>query len=292
MDYAVQTVYSSPGSYGSLFDALPDDVAQIAVVVRNLLIHYRGGGITFTGERLAEIDNRWVSTILGVDQKRNGTALAVPREPADRVVGCCRDYTLLFVSALRHKGIPARSRVGFAVYFGEGFNYDHVVAEYWNGDRWVMIDAQLDPIDDPRPFDVSDMPEGPFRSAAEVWLGIRAGELDASTYGVDPGLPHLTGEWLVRNYVHLQLAHLNGDELLLWDNWGSMTGPGPVTEPDALLADEVARLLVASDAGDTTATKEVNDLYQTNPALTFTGQTFVTSPSGTPPALVTLQNPE
>jgi len=287
MDYAVQTEFSDPGIHAGLYDALPDDVAGISAVVRNLLIHYRGGGIEFTGDRLAEIDHRWVSAMLATDQKRNGTALAVPREPADRIVGCCRDYTLMFVSALRHKGIPARSRIGFADYFAAGFNHDHVVAEYWNGDRWVMIDAQIDPAEG-RPFDVQDMPRGPFRSAAEVWLGVRAGDLDADLFGIDPGSP-ISGGWFVRNYVHLQHAHLNGDELLLWDNWGPMSAS--LDGVDLEQTDQVAALMVASDNGDEAATKEMIELYRTNPELTFSGRAFVTSPAGAEPQWMELRRP-
>lgn len=287
MDYALQTEYSDPGVHAGLYDALPDDIPGIGAVVRNLLIHYRGGGIEFTGDRLAEIDHRWVSAMLATDQKRNGTPLAEPREPADRIVGCCRDYTLMFVSILRHKGIPARSRIGFADYFAAGFNHDHVVAEYWNGERWVMIDSQLDPAEG-RPFDVLDMPPGPFRSAAEVWLGIRAGDLDADVFGVDPGLP-IRGGWFVRNYVHLQLAHLNGDELLLWDNWGPMSGSLDGVDLD--LTDRIAALMVASDNGDDAAAKEITDRYRTDSALTFTGRSFVTSPAGTEHRWVELQRP-
>lgn len=282
MDYTTQSRFSDPGVHAQLFDALPDDLPGIGAVVRNLLIHYRGGGIEFTGDRLAEIDHRWVSAMLTTDQKRNGTALAVPREPVDRVVGCCRDYTLMFVSALRHKGIPARSRIGFADYFTAGYNHDHVVAEYWNGDRWVMIDAELDPAED-RPFDVQDLPRGPLRSAAEVWLGIRAGELDPDVFGIAPGSP-IGGGWLVRNYVHLQLAHLNGDEVLLWDNWGAMSPS--LDDANVDLTDQIARLMVASDNGDETATKEVDDLYRTNPDLTFAGRSYITSPTGAPFAWV------
>ncbi|HWD82517.1 MAG TPA: transglutaminase domain-containing protein [Kribbella sp.] len=279
MDYTIQTPWSDPGSYAELHDALPDDVPGIAEVVRNLIVHYRAGGIEFTGDRLAEIDNRWVTAILATDQKRNGTALAVPREPVDRVVGCCRDYTLLFVSVLRHKGIPARSRVGFGNYFAEGFNHDHVVAEYFDGERWVMIDAQMEP--GSMPFDVADMPAGPFRSAAEVWLGYRSGELDGDRYGANPepiGDLKLYGGWFIRNYVHYQLAHLNGDELLLWDNWGAMSDK--LDGADVDLTDRIARLMVASDNGDETATKEAAELYRTDPGLTFAGRSFVTSPAG------------
>jgi hypothetical protein len=294
MDYAVHTDYSDPRSYAYLFDALPDDVPGIAAVIRNLLIHYRGGGITFTGDRLAEIDHRWVSSMLATDRRRNGTALAVPREPVDRIVGCCRDYTLLFVSALRHKGIPARSRVGFANYFNESFNHDHVVAEYWNGDRWVMIDAQLDPAGK-EPFNTEDMPPGPFHSAAEVWLGYRSGSLDADSYGADPNPDaplRLHGGWFVRTYVHYQLAHLQGDELLLWDNWGTLSDtPATLDGADVDLTDDIARLLVASDNGDETATKELADRYASDPRLRPTGRTYMTSPSGAPHAWIDLARP-
>jgi hypothetical protein len=284
MDYTAQTEFSDPGVHAHLFDALPDDAAGIAAVVRNLVIHYRGGGIEFTGERLAEIDHLWVEAMLTTDQKRNGRPLAEPREPFDRVVGCCRDLTLLTVAVLRHKGVPARSRVGFADYFRDGYDHDHVVTEYWNGDRWVMIDPQFDPAGD-HPFDFLDMPRGPFLqgprgpflSAAEVWLGVRAGELDADLFGIDPGSP-ISGGWFIRNYVHFQLAHLQGDELLLWDNWGTMT---PTLDgADVALTDEIATLLVASDNGDETATKDLADRYQSNPDLTYTGRSYVTSPAG------------
>ncbi|MEV0797372.1 transglutaminase-like domain-containing protein [Kribbella sp. NPDC050281] len=273
MDYAVQTEYSDPGAYAGLYDALPDDIPGVGAVVRNLLIHYRGGGIEFTGDRLAEIDHRWVSSMLATDQRRNGTPLAVPREPVDRIVGCCRDYTLMFVSMLRHQGIPVRSRIGFAAYFASGFNHDHVVAEYWNGDRWVMIDAQLDPAGD-HPFNSLDMPAGPFLSAAEVWLDVRAGTRDPELFGIDPGSP-IGGSWFIRNYVYLQLAHLHGDELLLWDNWGEMSAS--LDGADLTLTDRIAGLLVASDNGDDTATKELADLY---PSLKPAGRSYLTSPAG------------
>ncbi|WP_433160340.1 transglutaminase-like domain-containing protein [Kribbella sp. CA-247076] len=287
MDYAAQTPFSDPGVHAALFDALPDDVPGIAAVIRGLVIHYRGGGITFTGERLAEIDHRWVEAMLTTDQKRNGTPLAAPREPVDRIVGCCRDFTLLTVGALRHKGIPARSRIGFADYFQGGYNHDHVVVEYWNGDRWVMLDAQLDPAGD-HPFDVHDIPRGPFRSAAEVWLGIRAGDLDADVFGIDPGSP-IGGGWFVRNYVHYQHAHLQGDELLLWDNWGPMS---PTLDgADVNLTDEIATLLVASDNGDETATKELADRYESNPDLRPTGRSYITSPTGAPHTWIDLIRP-
>jgi hypothetical protein len=284
MNYTDQTPYSDPGAYAALFDALPADIPSLTAVIRNLVIHYRGGGIEFAGDRYEEINHRWVEAMLATDQKRNGTALAVPREPVDRIVGCCRDYTLLTVSALRHKGIPARSRIGFASYFADGFNHDHVVAEYWNGDRWVMVDAQLDPAGD-WGFDPQDMAPGWFRSAAEVWLGYRSGVLDGDDFGVDPALP-LRGGWFIHNYVFFQLSHLQGDELLLWDGWGAQTGS--LDEADLDLADEIAGLLVAADNGDAAASEVLAARYAEDPRLHPGDQILQLSPAGHPPVTVEL----
>jgi hypothetical protein len=283
--YAVQSAYSDPGAHGALFDALPADIPGLTAVIRNLVIHYRGGGIEFTGDRYDEINHRWVAAMLATDQRRNGTALAVPREPFDRIVGCCRDYTLLTVSALRHKGIPARSRIGFGSYFANGFNHDHVVLEYWNGDRWVMVDAQLEP-GPAWGFDTQDMKPGWFRSAAEVWLGYRSGELDGDDFGVDPTLP-LRGGWFIRNYVFFQLAHLQGDELLLWDGWGAQSGS--LEDADLELTDEIATLLVASDNGDATASEVLAARYAEDPRLHPGDQIMQLSPAGHPPVTVDLR---
>jgi hypothetical protein len=286
MNYADQTPYSDPGEYAGLFDALPSDVAGLTEAIRGLVIHYRGGGIEFTGDRYEEINHRWVSAMLATDQRRNGTPLTEPREPFDRIVGCCRDFTLLTVSALRHKGIPARSRVGFSSYFAEGFNHDHVVAEYWNGDRWVMVDPQLDP--SPHwPFDPHDMTPGWFRSAAEVWQGHRSGTLDANDFGVDPALP-LRGGWFIRNYVYLQLAHLQGDELLLWDTWGGMTDS--LDGADLNQTDELTALLLAADNGDPTASETLTTHYTTAPHLRPPTQITQLSPAGNPPITVDLKH--
>jgi hypothetical protein len=282
-DHTAHTPYSDPGRYAELLDALPTDIPGLANAIQNLLIHYRGGGVEFTGERLEEVNNRWVEAILETDQRRNGTPLTAPRTPEERVAGCCRDYALLFVSALRHQGVPARTRIGFATYFQPGWNADHVIAEYWNGDRWVRVDAQLEPAEH-WGFDVQDVPVGRFRSAAEVWRGFRAGEIDGDTCGVDPTLP-LRGGWFIRDYVFLQLAHLQGDELLLWDGWGAMADD---LEMDLTPTDELAALLVAADNGDDAAARKLDDWYQSDPDLHPGDKIMVHSPTGTPPYWIDL----
>lgn len=277
-EYTRHSAYTDPGPYAPLLEGLPTDIRELTAVIRNVIVHYRASGIEFTDDRLAEINNRWVERILATDQARFGVPLDVPRPTAERVAGCCRDFTLLTVAALRQRGVPARSRVGFASYFEPPFHHDHVVVEHWDGDRWAWVDAQLDPAAG-WGFDTCDVPRGSaFETAAQVWSAYRRGEVDVGAYGVDPGLP-LRGEWFVYDEVLIELAHRRRDELLLWDGWGAMTNAvtggsladldpaAGVPLPEVGLVDDVAALLLAADDGDESAEGELIQRYAADPRL-------------------------
>ncbi|WP_424705495.1 transglutaminase-like domain-containing protein [Kitasatospora acidiphila] len=75
--------------------------------------------------------------------------MTTQRSADDRFVGVCRDFSLLHCSFLRHAGIPARIRYGFADYLGpDDFHTDHVVTEHWDDERGrLLADPQLaDPV--------------------------------------------------------------------------------------------------------------------------------------------------
>lgn len=140
-----------------------------------------------------------------------------------------------------------------------------MIVEARLGDRWVRFDSELLPED--YSFDTLDIPAGPeapFQTAAEVWQGHRAGRLDVETFGVDLDSP-VRGEWFVRTYVISELTHRMKDELLLWDGWGVM-GPD-ADEGSNELADEIAALLVAADAGDEAAERELGERYRADARL-------------------------
>ena len=288
-EYARQSDFSDPGRYTPLLDGLPTDPRELAAVVRNVMVHYFAAGLTFTGERLEEINNRWVERILDTDQGRHAAPLSAPRPETERVVGCCRDFTLLTVAALRHKGVPARSRIGFAGYFHPDFHEDHVVVDYWNGQRWVYLDAQLDPADWPfdpgdidRPVGAQSQPPPMFATAAQVWSAYRRGA-DIRNFGVGsaestPSGHPLRGPVFVAGTVLLELAHRQRDEVLLWDLWGERLQP---SDGALALVDEVAALVLAADEGDESAERELTDRYRTDPRLRVDGTVRCLSPSGT-----------
>lgn len=97
--------------------------------------------------------------------------LSAARHPRERLVGCCRDFTVLFLAMARRKGIPVRARVGFAGYFADGWLIDHVITEVWDGSaqRWRLVEPEIadghtDPADGAS-FDPLDVPVERFLTA-------------------------------------------------------------------------------------------------------------------------------
>ncbi|WP_152365465.1 transglutaminase-like domain-containing protein [Microlunatus speluncae] len=281
--WARHSAFSDPGRHGALLREL-SGIEEISFVVSNLVLHYRAEAHLLQDDRRGEINSRWVAAVLDLDQERHPGSLLTPRPPDDRVAGCCRDHVLLAVAALRERGVPARSRVGFTGYFDSGsdptFRGDHVVADWWNGSRWQRFDPELAP--GTRSFDIRDLPTGEgelFETAAEVWTGCRAGRLDPTNYGVARDT-ELSGAGFVRTYVIMEFLHRQGHEALLWDDVAA-----GITDTDA---DELARLLLAADAGDLSAEDQLEHRFRTDPRLQPATTVTQYSPYGEPPITVEL----
>jgi hypothetical protein len=144
-----QSTVTDPGAAAAVIDALPAELAVLREASSQLVFHYRAGGDFaengVPAERIAEINTRYADAMLALILERGEPSLGRARGPADRVVGCCRDATVLFVALARHKGIPARARVGFAAYFHPGWLVDHVVAEVWDDrdGRWRLVEPEM-----------------------------------------------------------------------------------------------------------------------------------------------------
>ncbi len=252
--------FTDPGAAGAVIDELPADLAALREASSQLVFHYRAGGDWaengVPAGRAGEIDTRYADALFALLLSRGEPALAGKRPPPDRVVGCCRDAALLLVSLARHKGIPARMRVGFAAYLRPGLLIDHVVAEAWDeaAGRWRLIDGEMDsgwtPELDGRPVDWTDLADDQFVTGPRAWQAARAGTSDPERYLTAPELdaPELRG-WplLARHAIH-DLAALNRTEMLVWDAWGMQlgTGPGPLAGQDAALLDETCAHLADS----------------------------------------------
>lgn len=280
--------YSSPGRHAALLEDVSPELPAVSATAQNVFVHYRFSTIALPASSDDDINARWLSRILEIDQQRHGTPLRAPRPEALRVQGCCRDQTLLAIGVLRQHGIPARSRVGFADYLQPGRRIDHVVAEAWLDDRWVRFDPGLalprGRLDDPH--DIPLGPGSPFLTAAAAWDGYRRRGLAIDDLGVRIGPVELTGAEFVLSLLIMEVAHRFGDELLLWDGWGAMPVPG--RDPDPGLGDDLARLVLAADLGDQGAEDELRAWYRADDRLHPAGRVMQFSPRGGPPIEIAL----
>jgi hypothetical protein len=111
------TENSNPGAFGTLYDALPDDVPELCRIVQDCVIHLFWIREATYGITLAQLKSSGRHPceefgFLTVEERsRNIIALrtsplAEPRPADRRSAGCCRAFALVLVSILRHKGIP------------------------------------------------------------------------------------------------------------------------------------------------------------------------------------------
>jgi hypothetical protein len=248
-----EIAYDTPGVLttidAELLDpnALPSDVVGICRVAQSLVIPPDlATAVGIPEERNDERSIRPANALVALLTALDPTPLVEPRPPQHRVVGTCRDFTVLSCAFLRHRGIPARARCGFATYFEQDKFVDHWVVEYWTPSppRWVRIDSEI--LGFPFVSTPDDLQPGEFLSGGEAWTRCRETDVDPMRFGV-VGAPHAWGIAEVRGNAIRDLAALNKVEMLPWDEWGRMeasykgeTGP----EFDALI-DAVAETCAA-----------------------------------------------
>jgi hypothetical protein len=251
--YTRPAVMTAAGRYAPLLERLPGDVASLAAVAQGLLIHEHiapAYGVTLIEEDRASVHLRRVEAMLEQILARDGRPLDVAREPQGRLASNCRGFTVLMVAMLRAHGTPARARCGFGGYFTEGFFEDHWVCEYWDGGRWVLVDAQLDGRQRELfsiGFDPADVPRDRFLIAGDAWAACRRGEADPGAFGLS--MVNEAGDWWIAGNLMRDAAALDNLELLPWDGWSAMPGPeDKIDDEHRALYDQLAALTQAPDA--------------------------------------------
>jgi Transglutaminase-like superfamily len=294
--YARQSRVTEPGRFADGVREIPGSLAAMRSAARQLVFHYRAGGDYAANGiapyRITEIDTRYAEDMLARIFELSELPLTAQRAPSQRLVGCCRDFTVLFLAIARAHGVPARARVGFATYFVPGYYIDHVVAEVWDSARlrWRLVDAELaedhlDPGDGTR-VDPEDLRPSQFVTGPAAWLACRSGRADPARHVVDPGLdlPATRGWPFVRHNLIHDLAALTRHEMVLWDNWGWTE---PAADPDAgqlAVLDQLATI-TSRDV----AVEEIEQLYA-RAGLRVPAQVTSYSPAHDTPLLVTMRS--
>lgn len=257
-----------PGIYEHLYAQLPSDIPALVKVVQGLLIHVfwtEHYGLNISEERKAEVQLRSTQRRLGSILALDPSPLTTPRKNENKSVGNCRDFSVILASMLQSKGIPARPRCGFGAYFDRGRYMDHWVCEYWNQSeqRWVMVDAQLDELQQNVlhiSFDPFDVPRDQFIVGGAAWKMCRSGKADPAHFGIFDmhGIDFVKGDFL------RDVASLNKMELLPWDCWGLI-----LEEYENLPPDDLSMLDRLADLTDTDVPDfdSVRQIYESDPRL-------------------------
>ncbi len=210
---AVLDYYARPGpttrldAYADPLSELPSDPAELAGVVRGLILH-QGlvAGRELPSERFADRERVGAASVLQGVLSLDASPLLSQRPPERRMVGYCYHFAVLHCAFLRAKGVPARARCGFAAYYRNGAWIDHWIVEYWNGDAWIRIDP-----DSAR--DVVAAHE--FHDAGTAWRLCRAGHEDPFRHGNY----EQWGWGELRGSLVADLGALNKVEVGDWETW-------------------------------------------------------------------------
>jgi len=270
----------------TLLDGLPSTVPEIVDTVQGNVIHIflaEDYGVKLSEERTKEVNLRSSADMLRKMYELDPQPMAKKRELDRKLVGNCRDFTVLTVSLLRENGVPARARCGFGAYFSrpeDKLKYmDHWVVEYWNGDRWIMVDSQIDALQKRvlgLGFDPLDVPHDMFITGGAAWSMCRS--------GTDPdlvGILDMSGLRFVRGDVVRDLASLAKTPLLPWDGWGVMLDQKEIHYE---LMDRVAAATIP-------ATEEYEEIMELNEhPLLKVPETIVSWMTGTEPFHVKLSD--
>jgi Transglutaminase-like superfamily len=249
--FSTPGMMTSPGSYAHLLEPLPVEVEALCQVVQGLMIHIFWAdqyGVQLAASRRDEVQIRPFAQKLECILQLDPHPLTGVRKPDQRLVGNCRDFSLMLTAILRYQGVPARARCGFGRYFGPNHYEDHWVCEYWNPSqtRWVLVDAQLDALQRDKlqiEFNPLDVPRDQFIVGGKAWQLCRQGQADPETFGIFD----MQGLWFVRGNLLRDVASLNKIELLPWDSWGMIEARDKdLSADDLALLDQVAEL-TASD---------------------------------------------
>jgi len=272
--YARHSETTDPGSFAAVLEGLPTEPAALCRLVQGVLLHIFWAeryGASLSEERKQEVNLRRVERMLGRALELDPRPLTEARPLGRRLVGNCRDFSVLACAVLRHQGVPARARCGFGAYFRPGGYEDHWVCEYWDGaaGRWVMFDSQLDEtqrevlkID----FDPLDMPAGRFLTGGQAWQMCRSGREDPDKFGIFD----MRGQWFVAGNLVRDFLALNKVEILPWDSWGLMYGPEGTPEEQLTTLDRLAELSL----GGNEASDEVRRAYLSEPRLSVAPRGF------------------
>ena len=278
--YSSHGFFSDLVNYADIFNQFSSKVSEICDMTFNIMINdflVNMKIYSLPEESKNDVNLRDVGNILDVIVKRNQEAKDDISLFENKLLGNCRDLSLLICAILRHKKIPSRIRSGFATYFSPKKKYDHWLCEYWNADekRWRLIDPWMYQINKeignlPKRFSTGmkklnlnalDVEPHFFISGADAWLRCYNKKENPQDYGTNE--KKLKGDWFIRDNMIRDLFCLNKLEPLPWDCWGIMgTRNKRIDEIESEILVKTANIIVSCNSKTENYLNEVNNYHE------------------------------
>lgn len=219
--YKKTGTFTFAGGYGDYFRSLPDDIPALGRQICAQIIHrvtLKEGNTNANKTLLYGDMNRypWYRMRCEDDILLTAPALTAElfrldergfvkdRKVEHKIVVTCRYVSVLMSAIQKAKGIPARSRAGFAPYFKEGVSMDHWINQYYSEkeNRWITFDADGFYEEGGMPLSQYDIPINSFDWAAEAYLAVRRGKTDGKQYLYADGLGTCSLPALIRYLIY------------------------------------------------------------------------------------------
>ena len=114
-----------------LLSGLPSTPIEVCAIAQGLVVlPDLAVGFGIPEARHGERNIRAATDIIRILTALDDAHIDRNRSFSDRIVGTCRHFSVLSCALLRYRGVPARSRCGFATYFVPGSFVDHWIVEY------------------------------------------------------------------------------------------------------------------------------------------------------------------
>jgi len=264
--YRQYSSFTDPGEYAYLYETLPDSLPELCSLIKSQFIHPYGELNKYREQIPKE---RWnemysypsVRSILEGLLSYDSSGIVNDRKPEDRLVLICRHNSILLVSILKSRGIPARVRYGHASYLIPDFHTSHAICEVWNGNekRWMLVDPSMDMVDFSRDkFDLSN----------DAWNQLQKGEIDPKLYGI-PGRYSGMGSILAK--LCADLASVLGTEYTITHYppifETVLEKRGPLPDEDIEMLNRISELMKSLDADNISKLQEI---YNSTPEIQIT----------------------
>lgn len=251
------------------FHGFPKNIGNVCRKIRGLGIHpcdLHKINLELPSERTKD---RYLKTVQEVVEKIRlikDTDLTIERKPEDKIVIICKHFSMILASILREQGMPARCRCGFATYFSNGWFEDHWICEYWNGEKWIRVDPQIDKIKSAKKqlntIDFTNMPKDIFFPAGILWKLYRQGFVSGDYCGFSHEDSE-RGEWYIRGNMLRDFFALNKIEYTYQEVSKLMDRDYEPNNDELKLLDKIADLTITVDKNF----DKLTDFYKNNKNL-------------------------